>query len=182
MAFGAIVPGKFFFAVVAVEAILLRLVRFQSNTSCPFSYLKKFRMAIAAIERGVFFMPESDLPLVFSHGNDCIVNGCFVGFGLAFDMTHVLLADSWMTSGALFLGGKSVFAVVTGATVFALVERIHNEIFFLLGKQGLHFKKTAVTIFTADLFRIHMMLMLEENGFYRLGIENAAAVGKTAFP
>ena len=182
MAFGAIVPGKFFFAVVAVEAILLRLVRFQSNTSCPFSYLKKFRMAIAAIERGVFFMPESDLPLVFSHGNDCIVNGCFVRFGLAFDMPDILFADPGMTSGALVLCGESILAVVTCAAIPAPVKRIHNEIFFLLGEEGLHFKKTAVTIFTADLFRIHMMLMLEENGFYRLGIENAAAVGKTAFP
>lgn len=123
-------------------------------------------------------MFESDLPLVFSQRDICIVNGRFVWFGLAFDMADVLFADSWMASGALIFGGKSVFAVVARAAVSALVERIHDKIFFLLDKQGLHFKKTAVTFFTAYLFCIDMVLMLEENGFYRLGVKNSTAVGE----
>ena len=127
-------------------------------------------------------MLEGDLALVFAQSDNRIVNGRFVRFGFAFDMADVLFADARMTSGALVPGGKSVFTVVARAAVFALVEGIHNEIFFLLGEEGLHFKKTAVAFFTAYLFCIHMVLMFEENGFYRLGIKNPAAVGKTAFP
>jgi hypothetical protein len=87
-----------------------------------------------------------------------------------------------MASGALFIGCKSVFAVMTRAAVPALVERIHNNILFLLGKQSLHFKQAAVAFLTTYFFYIHMMLMAENNGFHRLRIQNPPPSEKLLFP
>jgi hypothetical protein len=138
-------------------------------------------MTIHAIQRRMLFVVERDLPLVFSQSGHRTVNRRFVWLGFTFHVPHIFFADADMASGALFIGCKSVFAVMTRAAVPALVERIHNKILFLLGKQSLHFKQAAVAFLTTYFFYIHMMLMAENNGFHRLRIQNATAVGKTAF-
>ena len=137
-------------------------------------------MTIPATQRRVFFVFERDLPLVFSQRNNGVVNGRLVWFGFAFNMSDFLFADPGMTSGTLVLGGKSILAVVTGPAIPAAVKGVHDEILFLLGKQGLHFKQAAVAFFTTYFFNIHVMLMPEENRFHRLGIKDSAAIGKAA--
>ena len=128
----------------------------------------------------MLFVLKQNLLLVFPHGNGCIIGWRLIRFDFTFYMPDFLFADPGMTSGTLVLCSKSILAVVAGAAIPASVKRFHDEIFLFLGKQGLHFKQAAVTFFAADLFDIHMVLMPEDNGFYRFGIKNTATVGKTA--
>ncbi len=137
-------------------------------------------MTITATQRRVLFVFERDLPLVFSHRNNGVVNGRLVWFWFAFYMSYFLFADSGMTSGTLVLGGKRILAIVAGAAIPAPVKRVHDKIFLFLGKQSLHFKQAAVAFFTTYFFNIHVMLMPEENRFHRLGVKDSAAIGEAA--
>lgn len=123
-------------------------------------------------------MPEHNLTLIFAERNGCVIHGGFIRLGFSLDMTDIFFTDAHMAPCALFIGSKRILAIVTRAAISALVKRFHHEIFLFLGQQGLHFKQTAVALFATYLFYIHMVLMAKEDRFDRLGVKDAAAVGK----
>src|SRR4030042_92244 len=129
----------------------------------------------------MLFVVKANLHFACSEGRRSIVGGNFIWRRFSLDMPHFQSFSADMTSGALGIGSKRGFAVVTGAAILSLVKRLHNEIIFFLGTECFHFKKAAVAFFTAYLFYIHMIFMPEDNGLDRLGIKNTSSVGKGHF-
>jgi hypothetical protein len=95
--------------------------------------------------------------------------------GCVFTQQPAVAFDSYMTYGASGIGGKRHIPVMTGTTIFTLVQRGHGEIIIAFGNPGFHLEQIIMTTVALQPL-VEVIFMLENHGFYRLGEDDSTPI------